>query len=448
VTILERLAAHVVGGYREGFSVSACDAARLHLADSVGAWVSGSGTAEGRALLRFESPDRESLTSRAGLNCALARLSEVDDIHLASATTPGALIVPAAVTLAAALGLRGAALSQAIAVGYDLMTWLGAALQGPWILYRGVWPTYLTAPLGVAAAAARLLDLTEQQAAHALGISLSLSSPAVGRQSGASLSRWLAIGQAARNGVYAALAAESGFTADLHIFESDFFGAAFNLIADKSMLAEALGERSALAETSFKPWCAARQTMAAAQSLRELIESGIVPSEMSKIAVAVPAMQLKMVDHGTVTDDRASFLTSLPYQLSLAAFAPEAMLGLHRLPASVVEDIRDFIPKVSITADEALLAHYPRAWPARVVVTTPAGAFEKVVLHVPGDPEMPFDENRVAAKFRRLVGPLLGEHATSELLQLSLAGYEPKVLLESVERAVAGLAPAVQTENA
>ena len=38
------------------------------------------------------------------INCALTRLSEVDDIHLASMITPGSIVIPGALTIAATLG--------------------------------------------------------------------------------------------------------------------------------------------------------------------------------------------------------------------------------------------------------------------------------------------------------------------------------------------------------
>ena len=36
---------------------------------------------------------------------------------------------------------------------------LGVAIDGPSVLYRGIWPTYFAAPFGVAAVAARLMRL-------------------------------------------------------------------------------------------------------------------------------------------------------------------------------------------------------------------------------------------------------------------------------------------------
>jgi hypothetical protein len=75
------------------------------------------------------------------------------------------------------------------------------------------------------------------------------------------------------------------------------------------------------------------------------------------------------------------------------------------------------------------------------VVSLPSGRSERLVLHVPGDPERPFDELEVAEKFTRLTAPLVGERAAHDLLASSLGVLDrkgaPKVLLAEIERAVA-----------
>ena len=50
-------------------------------------------------------------------------------------------------------------LAAAIVAGYEAMIRLGAAIDGPSVLYRGIWPTYFAAPFGAAAVAARLFRL-------------------------------------------------------------------------------------------------------------------------------------------------------------------------------------------------------------------------------------------------------------------------------------------------
>jgi 2-methylcitrate dehydratase PrpD len=439
VTALERLGAHAVGG-RRSLSASERAAVRLHLADTVGAWIAAGGAAEGRALQRFEpewNPGGERLAGRVALGCALARCSEVDDIHLSSGTTPGALVVPAALVIGAEFEAQGEDIAEAIAAGYDLVTRLGAALHGPEILYRGIWPSYLATPFGVAGVAARLMGLDERQAAHALAIALALSAPAVGRPSGAGTSRWFAIGNAARDGVVAALAAQAGFAGDLRLFEGEFFSGVYRISPDPEALTGRPEEGAAVTQTSFKPWCAARQTMAAAQALREIVGGGVAPSGMSEIVVGVPQAYLKMIDHGVVTGDRGSHLTSAAYQMALAALAPNAALDVAQAPQRISEELAGFMGKVSVTADESLTAYYPKSWPARVVVAASGRKHEKTVLQVPGDPERPLGEALLAQKFRRLAAPVVGEGAAENMLQLSLTALDdgPLGLLEAIEAA-------------
>jgi 2-methylcitrate dehydratase PrpD len=432
MTILEQLGAYVAGGGKK-LSDPGRQVLRLHLADTVGAWIAGSATPEGRALAKFGG-QAGGVPDRVATSCALARLSEIDDIHLASATTPGAIVVPAALTIAAAIGRKAEDLAEAITVGYDAMVRLGAALDGPAILYRGIWPTYFTAPFGVAAVASRLLGLTATQAAHALGIALVLASPAVGHPSGPTMSRWLAIGNAARNGLTAALSAQAGFTGDLRFFEGEFFSSIYGLSLDPALL---LDENPALSDVSFKPWCAARQTMAATQALKEIIESGASPAEMAELVVSVPPPQLRMIAHGVVPRDRASHLTSVSYQMAAAALTPEAMLDIEQAPDGIPVGIRTFMAKISVKADEELLRHYPKSWPARLVVSLPSGRAERLVLHVPGDPERPFDALQVAEKFRRVTAPVVGERVAEAVLSRSLAALDesPNALLAEIERA-------------
>ena len=80
------------------------------------------------------------------------------------------------------------------------MVRLGAAIGGPSVLYRGIWPTYVAAPFGVAAVAARLNELDAAQAAHALALALTLAAPGVGHHNAATTSRWFAIGKPRRTG--------------------------------------------------------------------------------------------------------------------------------------------------------------------------------------------------------------------------------------------------------
>jgi 2-methylcitrate dehydratase PrpD len=410
MTALETFAAFLAGDFHPSSTAHAN--IQAHLTDTVGAWVVGAATAEGRALLAFQSNDEIDV----GTPSALARLSEIDNIHMAAATTPGGIVIPAALILAASRGADGKALADAILAGIEAMVRLGRAIDGPQVIYRGIWPTYFGAPLGVAAVASRLLGLDARQTAHALALALTFAAPGVGHHNATTTSRWFAVAQAARNGLVAARAAQAGFTSDTNLLESGFLHGTFGITPSLEKFTGGLGKSFALDEAAFKPWCAARQTMAATQGLKEILADGVSPEQIKSIEVAVPPPYLKMTAHGVVPGDRASYLTSLPYHLAIAACDPDAEYDIGQTPASLSTDVQAFMGKVTVAADEALLAHYPTTWPARITVLSADKAHERLVLAVPGEPTRPLSGADLEAKFRRFVGNAAGAPAADGLL--------------------------------
>jgi 2-methylcitrate dehydratase PrpD len=415
---IDQLAARILAFRSDDAAVN--EQIGLHVADTVAAWVAATATAEGRAVVAyrrelqrlFSTTDANPLDDVA-LHCALARLSEADDIHLASMTTPGSIVIPTAFIVAARLNAADASeLPAAVLAGYEAMIRLGRAVNGPAILYRGIWPTYFAAAFGTAAVAARLLGLTERQTAHALALALTMSAPSVGQHHAATTARWLCVGHAARNGVTAALAARSGFTADLDLMRSQFLLGVYGIEPDLAAMTDASGKQPALAEVSFKPWCAARQTMAATQALCESLEGGIVADEITEITAAVLPSHFKMINHGVKAGDRASFMTSLPYQMAVALLEPEAQFALSPPSAMPSPAVQSLMSRITVVADDRLLPHYPVEWPARVSVVTSRGRQEISVRHVLGDPARPMDYASLKAKFDRLVAAVLGEPPT------------------------------------
>jgi 2-methylcitrate dehydratase PrpD len=387
-------------------------AVRLHVADVIGAWIAGAATAEGRALTAHRATAGEGIGDDIAARCACARLSEVDDIHLAAMVTPGAIVVPAALSLAAGRSdLAPDELVAAILGGYEAMVRFGVAIDGPSVLYRGIWPTYFAAPFGVAAVAARLLRLDATQTAHALATALIMAAPGTGHHAAPTTARWLAVGHNAGRGRHAALAARSGFTSDLGLAEGDLLKNIYGITPNVAALRDGFGE-PALHRVSFKPWCAARQTMAATQALKEIIADGVAPDTIAEIDVAVLPPHFKMIAHGVTPGDRFSHLTSVPYNMAVAALAPDAAYQLSGPTGEIAPALLAFMAKIKVHADEALLqGGYPRIWPAHVTVTAASNRHVRRVEYVPGDPARPYGEAELKAKFVRLVGPVLGSRA-------------------------------------
>jgi 2-methylcitrate dehydratase PrpD len=248
-----------------------------------------------------------------------------------------------------------------------------------------------------------------------------LSAPGVGHHNAPTGSRWFAAGHAARNGLVAAQAARSGITSDLNLLEGSFFTAVFNILPKAEALIEGLGTSPKLTEVSFKPWCAARQTMAATQGLREIMDEGIAAADITAIDVVVPPPFLKMVDHGIV-GGRTARLTSQPYQIAVAAIAPELAFDVGQ-SGDVPVDVVRFMNKVTVRADESMLLGFPGQWPTRIRVRTASAEHDRVVHAVPGDPRRSFDIGDVITKSRRLIGVLADDVA--DRCDALLAGRGP-----------------------
>ena len=350
---LDDLAAFVSGLQADGIAAPVQAKLRLHVVDTFGAWLAGLNLEEGRALRRLRHAAAR--FDEVALNCATVRASEIDDIHLGSMTTPGSVVIPTALTLAAQIEHAGN-LAPAMIAGYEAMIRFGMMIRGPEVLYRGIWPTYFGAPLAAAAVTARLLQLDFEQTRNALALALTMGAPSVNQHHPPTTSRWLSVGLAARNGVDAAYAAQAGFTADTNVLQSRLLPDIFGIDPDLTQMQN--GGDPRFMQVSMKPWCAARQTMPATQALREVVASGVAPAEITAIEASVLPQHLKMIDHGVRPGDRGAHVTSLPYQMALAALQPEAQFDLEQAPQTLPAEIAAMMNFASVSA------RTPRFWRA------------------------------------------------------------------------------------
>lgn len=436
MTALRILGQVVTDGVRGQISDPTRRRIGAHITDTIGAWIAGAHAPEGKRLLATAEAGLDNSLCRAiAVHCALARLSEVDNIHLASAVTPGGIVIPAALTMAVAREtLSSAALLEAIAAGVETMVRFGLAIDGPTVLYRGIWPTYFSAACGVAAVAARLYDFDSTQSAHALALALTFAAPGVGHHNAVSTSRWFALGHAAAGGLIAAQAAKSGFTSDLSLLDNDFLSRIYGITPDLNAIVAAPQSHFAIDETSIKPWCGARQTIAATHGLLQVVDGGISRDAITAVEIGVPPPYLRMIDHGVEAGNRASYLTSVQFRLALAACERARLYDVAYAPPQMAEHVKSFMQKISVAVDPELLERYPNAWPAKVVVRTGNGASERLVITVPGDPQQPFEELDIEDKFRRVLASTAVDNI-DELLACSRLACEssPIALIHEIK---------------
>jgi 2-methylcitrate dehydratase PrpD len=379
-------------------------AARQRLLDSLVAAALGRRTPEGRVLERYAARGH-GVGLEQGTACRLligaARSTEVDDIDLPACTTVGAVVVPVALTIAVARpGIRDRELLAAVVAGYEAMTRLGRAIGGATLLYRGVWPTYVTAAFGAAAVTARLSELDGPATARALALALART----GNPPPSALTRfgyrYYALGCAAFDGVDAALAAAAGVEADLDGLAA--FAERLGAPLDVAELGAPLGAPWRVASVDTKPWPTSRQALASVAAFRQLTAPPL--DDIERIVTAVPLVYRAMIDRPALPANRIESMLSVQYQIALAAFAPATLDDALRESLPHDTRIAALMQKVQVRADDGLGAQFPRVWGSRVTIEPRVGAPTTAeVLAPPGSGTRALAWTELTAKLERVL---------------------------------------------
>jgi 2-methylcitrate dehydratase PrpD len=157
------------------------------------------------------TPARTGPSWAALANGVAAHALDFDDMCFVSLAHPSCALLPAAFAAGELAHASGATLLDAYVVGFEIECRLGIVMNPRHYHERGWHCTSTIGTVGAAAAAARVLGLTPQEAAHALGIA---ASSACGlKENLGSMVKPLHAGMAARNGLVSAQLARRGYAA-------------------------------------------------------------------------------------------------------------------------------------------------------------------------------------------------------------------------------------------
>jgi 2-methylcitrate dehydratase PrpD len=415
MNVLARLA-EFVHGFEPG-TLTEADRGHLalHVLDSLGAMLAGSGTQEGRALFRVtRSRQGRGVDDAIRTWTATTRSTEMDDIHLASCTTPGSVIVPAALALEIS---APQAFLGAVALGYEVVVRVGVAIEGPKVLGEGVWPTLFGAPLGAAAVASRALGLDAGATADALSTALAFSTGTSLPPKEEPTSRWLTLGAAAERGVLAARGAAEGLRGAPDLLEARGSTIA-GVAVSGGLLLDDLGRRFRFREVGLKPYPVARQALAAVEACRALARDSGAPDEIERIAIAVPAAQRRVIDHPErpgAPERRMASIVNVRYLAALAVLAPEKLHDVDRSPPFTSAAIQELASRVEVETAPELERYYPDRWPARVEIRWKGKELSREVLAPAGDLESGYSWDEALDKFRRALAPRMSQERIEAL---------------------------------
>jgi 2-methylcitrate dehydratase PrpD len=424
MSVLRELAAFVQSASAAKLPEAERAMLRRHVADTLVAAAAGSQTTEGRGLQRASLATFAD--TAAGWMTATIRHTEIDDIHTRSCTTPSSVTVPAALSIACHESEYDPdTVASAIWVGTELMARLGVAIDGARILYRGLWPTYFAAPFGAAAIASRMLHLTEEETVHALSLALMLAAGRSGRFHGALPGRSIILAMAVSNGIRAAETAKDGVVGDPALLDGPWLRDAHGIDAKVEALTAGLGGGSIYPQMTIKPFCSAKQAIAAIEAFTSIIDGGVPPDSIEKVVVRVPPPYARMVAMKPEAGARASTIVSAAFQIGLAAYHRERLYDIERADAMKETAALALAGKVEIVADETLLEFFPATFPAEIEVIANGKTLRQRVTTANGDPGRALDDVAIVAKARKI----LGEEDT---VRAGLAGFTSQEACEQL----------------
>jgi 2-methylcitrate dehydratase PrpD len=320
-------------------------------------------------------------------NAAASHVAEQDDVHNGSVFHPATVVFPPALAVAQALGKSGRELLAACVAGYEVGIRIGEFLGRSH--YRIFHTTGTAGTFAAAAAVGNLLGLDAAQMRHAFGSAGTQSAGLWEFLRDAADSKQLHTAHAAGAGLTAAYLARDGFTGAKRILDGQQgLAAGTSTDADASKLADGLGTRWTLAETSFKFHAACRHTHPAADALlKVLAENKLAASDLQSVTALVHQAAIDVL--GRVTDPQTVHQAKFSMGTVLGLVAVFERAGLGEFDASYRDAaVRAVHDKVTMKLDDEVNTAYPARWIGKVLVETGDGRrFEGKVMDPKGDPD-------------------------------------------------------------
>jgi aconitate decarboxylase len=343
---------------------------------------------------------------------------EFDDTYVwgGHGTHQGNNVVPAAVAVAEWLGgVPGPSFLLALSVGHEI----GIRIARGFVKKRPGWNgTALVSTFGAAAAAGKLLNLSEEQMTWALGTAGSyvggvLTIPPH------SMAKRLVNGRAAEGGVIGALLAQRGFTGIENVLEARQ-GGFYQTHAeeyDLDRVVAGLGSDYLCRHVHTKRFPMVTSAHAAIEATLQVVRAHEIHSKDVKQVVVrtTSGAQQNMV--GFLPETISSAQLSLAFGIATAVKTGNVRASAITEQALVDPELRRLMSAVTPVKDPELDAMWSgraqSGGPARIEVELAGGAWLKSDL-VPEASRMTNDE--IEDKARNLMGPVVGERSTEGII--------------------------------
>ncbi len=428
----ELFAALIAQTKYEDLPREAIESAKKSIIDCIGVAMAGSTEPEGR-IIRDEikgwggQPEaavigggfKTSVTAAALANGTMAHALDYDDICGSWLGHPSVVLVPTLLALGEKRQSSGKDIIVAYVVGLEVGARLGITV-GRQHFAHGWHNTSALGTIAATGAAARLLGLNTGKIVMALGIAASLASGI--RENFGTMAKPLHAGNAARNGSFAALLAERGFTASEKALTGEF-GFCKVLGGEKYDLEALFKKSSPLAIVSPGIWLRAYPSCGGSQSavdaaLQLRREEAFNLEDIAEVECGLSKFLIGILPyHRPKTGTEGKF--SLEHCIAAALIDGEVRLAQFSDERVAAPDIQNFIPRVKYYHPPELGDTMDPLVPVTVTIRLKNGTkYSRTVQFPKGAPQNPLRQADVQDKFQDCAQRILPAEKITELMTL------------------------------
>ncbi len=283
---------------------------------------------------------------------------------------------------------------EAVVAGYEVVCRVGEAFLGKQY-HEGFHPTGTCGVFGSAAAAAKILKLSERETVSALGIAGTQASGLEEWKADGTWIKRMHPGKAAQSGILATLLARRGYTGPATIFEGKygFLNAfSFERAYDTERITKGLGEVFVGHETAFKPYPCCRFLHQVIDGVLDMVkEDKVTPGIIDEVWITTfkvgidTLMKPEERRYRPKTTVDAQF--SIPFVVGAAVVRQRVSLTEFTEESIQDPEILKIASKVKAEEDLEYTRGYPEKFPTSIEIRLKDGEVLKRHLDVPsGDP--------------------------------------------------------------
>ena len=305
----------------------------------------------------------------ARINAMLSDAAASDDSDLRTVAHTGTTLTSVGLAIGERVGAAGEDLLSAIVTGYEAAGRIGEALGSD----RQSFHASVIVAFGGVVAAARLLRLTDEQMAHAIGLTATtMGGLAIGTNSWA---REYHAGNAALCAVNAALAARRGYTVNEDMLEAPrgFLAVFSGGKIDAEILTRDFGKDwDIVTHMAIKLVPGAHQFHPAVEAaVNASRQSGVPAEDVARILVSGP--QIRTLGRGQPPKDLIEAIHSLHYFLA-SAVVDKDFSWIHATPEKIHNTTVARLIGLIEADPSPLPVHYEWSWGGTVTIVTKSGA--------------------------------------------------------------------------